>query len=204
MTLGEKLKYLRKQKNITQTQFADMLYVTRQAVQKWESDLSAPDLTKLPDISKILGVSIDILLDEKVVETDLIKVLTSDDIPKEKEAKETFVKSRSMLDYLLMIPMGLGVAVVIGMAYAMGAIAVGLIFGVAVGSIGYGIFSIVNIFLNLSGGTGAILISASFALMGIGISYPMYLLGRWWLAKYLALIPKLNGLVRRLVKGVRL
>ena len=203
MTLGEKLKYLRKQKNITQTQFADMLYVTRQAVQKWESDLSAPDLSKLPDISKMLGISIDMLLDESVDETALIRELTKGDSTQEQTIVSS-AKSRSMLDYLLMIPIGLGVAVVIGMAYVMGAIAVGLLFGVAVGSIGYGLFSIVNIFLNASIGTGAILISVSFALIGIGISYPAYLLGRWWLAKYLALIPKLNGLVRRLVKGVRL
>jgi len=35
MTFGEKIKFLRKQLNITQTEFADKLYVTRQSVQKF-------------------------------------------------------------------------------------------------------------------------------------------------------------------------
>ena len=82
MTFGEKLKYLRKQKNLTQTDFADKLFVTRQAVQKWESDVAYPDVSKLPEIAKLLNVTVDALLDEKLDETDLVKILTK---PEEKK-----------------------------------------------------------------------------------------------------------------------
>ena len=198
MTLGEKLKYLRKQKNITQTEFADMLYVTRQAVQKWESDVAYPDVNKLPDISKIFDVSVDSLLDENIDETTLLKQVVKIE-PSSLPQKETS-KQKSMLDYLLLIPFGLGIAILIGMAYMFGAMLVGVLFSFSIGSFAYGIFSIVNIFFNLSGGTGAILLCISFSLLGIGLTYPIFLLAKLWLNKYKQIVKKLNALVKKLLK----
>lgn len=40
MSFGENLKNIRKQRNITQEELAENLNVSRQAVSKWESDLS--------------------------------------------------------------------------------------------------------------------------------------------------------------------
>lgn len=199
MTFGEKLKYLRKQKNLTQTDFADKLYVTRQAVQKWESDVAYPDVSKLPEIAKLLNVTVDSLLDEMLDETDLVKLLTKSE--EKKEHPQKAVKQNSVLDTLLLIPIGLGVAILIGMAYMLGAMLIAMLFSISVGGFAYGLFSVVNIFFNMQNGAGAILLCVSFAFIGIGLSYPCFMLGKFWLNKYIIIVKKLNSLVKRLVNN---
>ncbi len=69
MEFGEKLKQARQNKGFTQQTIADKLYVTRQAVSRWECGARYPDLLTAKKISKILDVSIDELLsDEKLRE----------------------------------------------------------------------------------------------------------------------------------------
>ena len=63
MTFGEKLKSARKSAGLTQEQLADKLLVSRQAVTKWESDKGMPDIENLRQLSQLLGVSIDYLID---------------------------------------------------------------------------------------------------------------------------------------------
>lgn len=65
MSFGENLKIIRKQRNVTQEQLAEMLDVSRQAISKWESDNGYPETEKLILLSKKLGVSIDYLLNDK-------------------------------------------------------------------------------------------------------------------------------------------
>ena len=64
MTFKEKLVNLRKIKGITQDEFAKAIGVSRQAVYKWESGQSYPEVTKLLEIKLLFGISIDDLLDE--------------------------------------------------------------------------------------------------------------------------------------------
>ena len=65
MTLQEKLTTLRKQKGLSQDALADKLYVSRQAVYKWESGQTTPDIDKLRVLSSLYNVSIDNLLNDK-------------------------------------------------------------------------------------------------------------------------------------------
>ena len=67
MSFGENLKNIRKQRGITQEELAEMLGVSRQAISKWESDSGYPETQKLLVISKTLQVSIDYLLNDKLV-----------------------------------------------------------------------------------------------------------------------------------------
>lgn len=62
MEFGEKLKKAREGKGITQQTLADQLYVTRQAVSRWECGARFPDLLTAKKISEILEVSLDELL----------------------------------------------------------------------------------------------------------------------------------------------
>jgi len=62
MEFHEKLQQLRKQKNLTQEQLAERLFVSRTAVSKWESGRGFPNLESLKCISKLFSVSIDELL----------------------------------------------------------------------------------------------------------------------------------------------
>lgn len=68
--LGEKIKSLRKQKNISQEVFANYLGVSFQAVSKWENGNTMPDVTMIPAIASFFGVSTDELFDFNLFETE--------------------------------------------------------------------------------------------------------------------------------------
>lgn len=61
--IGNKIKNLRRQKNISQEVLAQYLGVSFQAVSKWESGQTMPDITLIPAIASFFGVSIDELFD---------------------------------------------------------------------------------------------------------------------------------------------
>ncbi len=62
MTIGEKIKELRKKNDLTQERLADYLGVTYQAVSKWETGLSSPDLALIAPLTRLMHVSADELL----------------------------------------------------------------------------------------------------------------------------------------------
>ncbi|MEG2303694.1 MAG: helix-turn-helix transcriptional regulator, partial [Niameybacter sp.] len=68
ISLGEKIKALRKQKNISQETLANYLGLSFQAVSKWENALAMPDVTLIPAIASFFGVSIDDLFDFNLYE----------------------------------------------------------------------------------------------------------------------------------------
>lgn len=59
---GENLKTLRKSRDLTQEQLAEFFCVSSQAVSKWETSASSPDISLLPVIANFFGVSTDELL----------------------------------------------------------------------------------------------------------------------------------------------
>ena len=62
MEFNEKLQSLRKSKGLTQEELAEVLYVSRTAISKWESGRGYPNIDSLKAISKFFGVTIDELL----------------------------------------------------------------------------------------------------------------------------------------------
>ena len=62
MEFNEKLQELRKSRGLTQEDLAEILYVSRTAVSKWESGRGYPSIDSLKDISKFFSVSVDDLL----------------------------------------------------------------------------------------------------------------------------------------------
>ncbi len=64
-TIGKRISAQRKLKNIKQDELAEMLLVSPQAVSKWENDISCPDISLLPNLAKILGITVDELLSGK-------------------------------------------------------------------------------------------------------------------------------------------
>lgn len=65
MTLGKRIAMLRRRKELKQEELANMLDITAQAVSKWENDQTCPDISLLPELARILGVSVDELLTGK-------------------------------------------------------------------------------------------------------------------------------------------
>ena len=62
MKLSDYIKNYRKENNLSQTDLANLLYVSKQAVSKWENDKALPDVTMYPVISELLKVSVDELM----------------------------------------------------------------------------------------------------------------------------------------------
>ena len=67
MKFCDKLPKLRKNNNLSQELLADKLGVSRQAVSKWESGSSYPDMEKMIEMCKILNCTLEDLLDDGVV-----------------------------------------------------------------------------------------------------------------------------------------
>lgn len=68
--LGEKIRYLRKQRGISQEVLADYLGVTFQAVSKWETESAMPDIALIPAIASFFGISTDELFDYNRLEAE--------------------------------------------------------------------------------------------------------------------------------------
>ena len=62
MTLGQKLKEIRKRFGLSQEQLAEIMNVSRQAITKWENDNGLPDIVNLQELSKTFGITVDYLL----------------------------------------------------------------------------------------------------------------------------------------------
>lgn len=83
-TIGGRIKYHRKRLGMTQEQLAARMGVSAQAVSKWENDLSCPDISILPELAALFGISVDELLGK--AET----VHTAEPIPAQDEPKESW------------------------------------------------------------------------------------------------------------------
>ena len=70
MTIGNVIATYRKNMGLTQDGLAQQLGVTNQAVSKWESDQSCPDILLLPKIADIFGITIDELFGREKPQTE--------------------------------------------------------------------------------------------------------------------------------------
>ena len=70
MELYERLVELRKRENLSQEKLAEILNISRQAVSKWESGASSPDINNIIQLGKIYNVSTDYILLGKSQEVD--------------------------------------------------------------------------------------------------------------------------------------
>ena len=68
-TLGRRIARLRRERELKQEELAAKLDVSGQAVSKWENDQTCPDITALPALADILGVTVDELLTGKTEES---------------------------------------------------------------------------------------------------------------------------------------
>ncbi|MDE6425961.1 MAG: helix-turn-helix domain-containing protein [Ruminococcus sp.] len=69
MNIGKSIRQIRTENNMSQEDFAEIFFVTRQTVSNWENEKSYPDLNTIVKISDRFGVSLDKLLkeDEKMI-----------------------------------------------------------------------------------------------------------------------------------------
>lgn len=73
-SIGSRISKYRKDKGMTQEELASGLGVSSQAVSKWENDISCPDISLLPQLCRILGITSDELLTGKTNEVKMLPV----------------------------------------------------------------------------------------------------------------------------------
>lgn len=97
-TFGTMIAALRREKGMTQLELAEKMGVTDKAVSKWERDLSFPDVSSIPRLAEIFGVSVDELMQ---VKTDTKEGSTS-------------IKVRDIVDLAFKgVALAMGIAVVV-------------------------------------------------------------------------------------------
>ena len=89
MKLCEKLYELRRAAGLSQEELAERLNVSRQAVSKWENGAAQPELSKLVELSRLYGVSVDELLSLEEAEKGDAKAASSVDASAPAPAQET-------------------------------------------------------------------------------------------------------------------
>ena len=114
MKIGDKLRALRKAKKLTQEQLAEYLNVSSQAVSKWETGLSSPDIDMLPRLAVVFNVTVDELLDFDRLRIDKeVDDLVGESVPLRREpekaeafyrkALEKYPNNEVLLNCLLMV-----------------------------------------------------------------------------------------------------
>ena len=114
MKIGEKIKELRKANKMTQEQLADYLNISSQAVSKWETGTSSPDIEMLPRIASFFGITIDELMDfDRQRIMDEVDELVAESVPLRKdpakaeafyrEALKKYPNNEVLLNCLLMV-----------------------------------------------------------------------------------------------------
>lgn len=211
MKLAEKLQTLRKERGMSQENLAEIIGVSRQAVSKWESGQSYPEMDKLIALSELFNVSIDSLVKDVKDNTDYIK--NDDDM---KDNHFINLKYRMHYEYkskkelynipLVHINIGNGIYIAKGIV-AIGNISIGLLSigiialgGLCLGGFALGIASLAGIALGLLFSVGGIAIG-TFAIGGValgifaigGLSIGMFSLGGCAIASHIAIGGYANG-----------
>ncbi|MCI1965769.1 MAG: helix-turn-helix domain-containing protein [Oscillospiraceae bacterium] len=70
--IGKLIHSLRKEQQLTQQQLADLMNISDKAVSKWERGLGCPDLSLLPELSRIFDVNLEELLSGELNANDLV------------------------------------------------------------------------------------------------------------------------------------
>ena len=94
MKLCEKIIKLRKEKGLSQEEFGNAINVSRQAVSKWESEQTKPDIDKLKEIAKFFNVSYEYLLNDEI---ENLEETQKESAPKPKKTKKIIARIVSIL-----------------------------------------------------------------------------------------------------------
>ena len=122
MNIGERITALRKERNISQSELARRLDVSRQAVSKWEQGSSSPDTAKLIDLAKILEVEVEYLATGTKPEPSSVVLNVVETVEREKVVVKEVIRhvrrkpvKKNPIDYWLVGGAGFLVGLILGL-----------------------------------------------------------------------------------------
>ncbi len=92
--IGEFLKELRKQKNLTQQEAADALYVSQKTISRWETGEGIPDVSIIAEVAKFYNVTVDDILNGE--KQDRIKIEVIDKEIKNENNEQKIIKKMNI------------------------------------------------------------------------------------------------------------
>lgn len=203
MDFADKLQGYRKQRGMSQENLAEVIGVSRQAVSKWESGQSYPEMDKMIALSEFFGVSMDHMVKEVSVNQEPVPPLDAGNFHADVTAKYHYeYKSKRTLFGipLVHINVGRGIYVAKGVLaignIAVGGLSVGILSlgGLCFGALAGGMISIAGLALGLFlaiGGLAAGIIAIGGLAVGIfaigGLSIGMFSLGGCAIASRIAI-----------------
>ena len=124
MNLGERIIALRKERDISQTELARRLNVSRQAVSKWEQGTSSPDTAKLIQLAQILETDVEYLATGIRPEPKSVVLNVVETVEKEKVVVREVIRhvkrrpvKKNPIDYWLVGGMGFVVGLLVGLLF---------------------------------------------------------------------------------------
>ena len=108
-SIGKTIATLRKAKGWTQVELAEKLNVSDKAVSKWESEAGFPEISQLPAMATLFGVTIDYLMTGKTLEKEIVTIskaelcAKTDDVSLAEEVKDlpNDENNKNIVDYIL-------------------------------------------------------------------------------------------------------
>ena len=108
-SIGKTIATLRKAKGWTQVELAEKLNVSDKAVSKWESEAGLPEISQLPAMATLFGVTIDYLMTGKTPEKEIVTIskaelcAKTDDVSLAEEVKDlpNDENNKNIVDYIL-------------------------------------------------------------------------------------------------------
>lgn len=180
---GEKIKQLREEKGMTQQTMSEKLYVTRQAVSRWECGARFPDLLTTKKIAQILEVTIDELVSGEELKKDIEKEpVMAQPIA---NVVQTLLYSVAMTAYLIMSVISL-----IGYL-PIGGLKSGAMNGISMTAIGYVvnfIAAVIGLILSVKG-------KLSARITGIIMSVPYFFMSADFVVSFIEMQIKDNGVM---------
>ena len=124
MNIGERITALRKEKDISQTELAKHLNVSRQAVSKWEQGVSSPDTAKLVLLAEILDTEVEYLAtgirpEPKSVVLNVVETVETEKVVVRKVIRHVRRKpvKKNPLDYWIVGGMGFVLGLLVGLLF---------------------------------------------------------------------------------------
>lgn len=98
-SIGQTIRRLRKERNLTQDELAEQLNVTAQAVSKWENETGLPDISQIIPLASVFGVSTDILfgIEETSENDEALRIVQKADAIKEYGKQNTYLRAYDMM-----------------------------------------------------------------------------------------------------------
>ncbi len=121
MEIGKQIKKHRSELSLSQEEFADKIFVTRQTVSNWENDKSYPDINSLVLMAEVFGVSLDSLVKGDIEEMN--EKIKTEDIEYLNKANRRFTLA-FVWDFFMLVPLlklfGIWGAVIFGTVFILG------------------------------------------------------------------------------------